>query len=220
VFYRDSQNIYRVRPLQAFDWLVHGFGTRWSESFGSCRNLATLHQIHSDIVVAGGGRSGCLGEGDALLENTPGLVVAVKTADCIPLLMVDPVHRAVAAVHAGWRGTARNIAARAIAEMAGKFDTRPQDLHVAIGPGIGKCCYQVGPEVALEFAEYDAALSNSAQPVHLDLGDINRRQAAACGVNLGQIYLAGICTMCNQEFHSFRRDKDRAGRMLSVVGIA
>jgi YfiH family protein len=219
VFYKDSQNVYRVRPLEAFDWLVHGFGTRWSDSFGSCRNLATLHQIHSDIVVAGGGRSGCLGDGDALLENTPGMLVAVKTADCIPLLMVDPVHRAVAAVHAGWRGTARNIAARSIAEMAGKFGTRPQDLHVAIGPGIGKCCYQVGTEVASEFIEYDPGLRNSTQPVHLDLRDINRRQAAACGVNEAQIYLAGICSMCSQDFHSFRRDKERAGRMFSVAGI-
>ena len=220
MFYKDSQNIYRVRAFEAFDWLVHGFGTRWSTSFGSCRNLATLHQIHSDIVVAAGGRSGCLGDGDALLENTPGMLVAVKTADCIPLLMVDSVHRAVAAVHAGWRGTASHIAARAIGEMTERFDTRAQDLHVAIGPGIGKCCYEVGPEVASKFVEYDPGLCDSTQPVHLNLGDINRRQVAACGVNEAQIYLAGICTMCNPDFHSFRRDKERAGRMLSVVGIA
>jgi len=220
VFYKDSQNIYRVRPLETFVWLVHGFGTRWSESFGSCHNLATLHQIHSDTVVAAGGRSGCLGDGDALLENMPGLLVAVKTADCIPLLMVDPVHRAVAAVHAGWRGSARKIATRAIGEMEAKYGTRPQDLHVAIGPGIGKCCYQVGPEVAAEFAEYGLELCDSAQPVHLDLGEINCRQVAACGVDPSRTYLAGLCTMCNQDFHSFRRDRQRAGRMLSVVGIA
>ena len=220
MFYKDPLNIYRVPALQAFDWLVHGFGTRWSESFGSCRNLATLHQIHSDTVVAASGRSGCLGDGDALLENTPGSLVAVKTADCIPLLMVDPVQRAVAAVHAGWRGSARKIAARAIGEMQARFGTQPRDLHVAIGPGIGKCCYLVGPEVAVEFAEYDPDLCDSTQPVRLDLGEINRRQVAACGVDPSRIYVSGLCTMCNQDFHSFRRDKQRAGRMLSVVGIA
>ena len=219
MFHKDSQNIYRVRPLEAFDWLVHGFGTRWSSSFGSCRNLATLHQIHSDAIVAAGGRSGCLGEGDALLENTPGMLVAVKTADCIPLLMVDPVHRSVAAVHAGWRGTARKIAARAVMEMGRHFATRPEDIHVAIGPGIGKCCYQVGPEVAAEFADFDAGLRNSTQPVFLDLGEMNRRQVEAAGVHPSRIYLAGICTMCDRDFHSFRRDKHDAGRMFSVVGI-
>jgi polyphenol oxidase len=219
VFYKDSQNIYRVCPLEAFDWLVHGFGTRWSNTFASCRNLATLHQVHSGTVVTAGGRSGCLGDGDALLENTPGSLVAVKTADCIPLLMVDPVHRAVAAVHAGWRGSAQKIAALAVAQMQKEFATRPEDLHVAIGPGIGRCCYQVGPEVAAEFAAYDPALRDSTQPVFLDLGEINRMQLVGAGVNQTRIYRASICTMCDQDFHSYRRDKQRAGRMLSVVGI-
>jgi len=220
VFYKDSQNIYRVRPLEAFDWLVHGFGTRWSADFGSCRNLATLHQIHSDTVVPARGRSGCLGQGDALLENTPGRMVAVKTADCIPLLIVDPVHRAVAAVHAGWRGTDQKIAARTIAEMQTAYASRPEDLHVAIGPGIGKCCYEVGAEVASKFAGYGGALSDPTQPVHLDLGEVNRLQVSASGVDARRIYLAGICTMCSQDFHSFRRDKQHAGRMLSVVGLS
>jgi polyphenol oxidase len=219
VFYKDPQNIYRVRPLAALDWLVHGFGTRWSESFGNCHNLATLHQIHSDTVVAAAGRSGCLGDGDALVENTPGSLVAVKTADCIPLLLVDPANRAVAAVHAGWRGTARKITARAITEMEKLFGTRPAALHVAIGPGIGPCCYQVGPEVAAQFAGHDSAVRNSAHGIFLDLGDINRRQASACGVDPARIYLAGICTMCDQDFFSYRRDRSHAGRMLSVVGV-
>jgi len=213
VFYKDSQNIYRVEPLEAFDWLVHGFGTRWSNSFGSCGNLATLHQIHSDIVVDAGGRSGSLGDGDALIENTPGRLIAVKTADCVPILLVDPHHRAVAAVHAGWRGTAQRIAARAIQNMQTRFSSRPDDLLVAIGPGIGKCCYEVGPEVAQQFVEF--ADSNR----HVDLPAANRRQMADCGVAPDHIYTADLCTMCTSDFHSFRRDKQQAGRMLSVVGI-
>jgi YfiH family protein len=213
VFYKDSQNIYRVEPLEVFNWLVHGFGTRWSNSFGSCRNLATLHQIHSDIVIDAGGRSGSLGDGDALVENTPGQLVAVKTADCIPILIVDPRQRAVAAVHAGWRGTAKKIATRVIEQMQRRFASQPGDLLAAIGPGIGKCCYEVGPEVARQFPEF--VDSNR----HVDLPSANRHQIAGCGVPLGHIYVANLCTMCNGEFHSFRRDKQQAGRMLSVAGI-
>ena len=213
MFYKDSQNIYRVEPLEVFDWLVHGFGTRWSNSFGSCGNLATLHQVHSDIVIDAGGRSGSLGEGDALIDNTPGRLIAVKTADCIPILLVDPHHRAVAAVHAGWRGTAQRIAARAIQDMQRRFSSWPEHLLAAIGPGIGKCCYEVGPEVAQQFPEFTD--SNR----HVDLPAANRSQMAGCGVRSEHIYTADLCTRCNRDFHSFRRDKQQAGRMLSVVGI-
>jgi YfiH family protein len=219
VFYKDSESVYRIRQLDAFDWLVHGFGTRLSNHFGECPNIATLRQIHSDAVIAAEGRSGCLGEGDALIENTPGVLVAVKTADCIPVLIVDPRNRAVAAVHAGWRGTVQNIAVRAIAGLHSKFSSYAEDLHVAIGPGIGKCCYEVGPEVAEKFREYDATLTNITYSVHLDLAEINRRQMREAGVPSTQIYSAGLCTKCQTEFHSYRRDKKDAGRMLSVVGI-
>src|SRR5207245_10260402 len=109
---------------------------------------------------------GCIGDGDALISNMPGLLVAVKTAECVPILIVDPLNRAVAVVHAGWRGTAKKIAGRAVAEMQSKFSTRAEDLHVAIGPAIGKCCYEVGPEVAAQFCEYDPVLRNIAHPVY------------------------------------------------------
>ena len=89
MFYRDSDNIYRVTDLEAFPWLVHGFGTRLSDIRAAFGQLATLKQIHSSSCVAAGGRAGVLGEGDALIENEPGSVVAVKTADCIPILLVD-----------------------------------------------------------------------------------------------------------------------------------
>jgi YfiH family protein len=219
VFYKDSENVYRARPLDAFDWLVHGFGTRLSKDFGKCPNIATLHQVHSDSIIAAEGRSGCLGEGDGLVENTPGVSVAVKTADCIPVLIVDPRNRAVAAVHAGWRGTVRNIAARAVAEVHSKFSSHAKDLHVAIGPGIGKCCYEVGPAVGQQFRDYDTTLSDITHAVHLDLAELNRRQLSEAGVPAAQIYTALLCTRCHSEFHSYRRDKQDAGRMLSMVGI-
>src|SRR5205823_3516331 len=150
-FYLDSRHIYRVRELDCFEWLRHGFGARDAEVPALFGNVAMLKQVHTSGCVLAGGRAGVLGEGDALLENSPGAVVAVKTADCVPLLLVDERRRAVAAVHAGWRGTAAHMVARAVEAMAHNFGTKPADLHAAIGPGIGPCCYEVGPEVAAHF---------------------------------------------------------------------
>ncbi len=153
-----------------------------------------------------------MGEGDALIENQPGSVVAVKTADCMPILLVDERSRAVAAVHAGWRGTAARIAVEAVAAMGGRFGTRPEDLHAAIGPGIGKCCYEVGPEVAAQFGGQGRG--------HIDLAAANRRQLEESGVTPQRIYASNLCTMCRgEEFDSFRRDQAAAGRMYSFAGI-
>jgi YfiH family protein len=212
VFYRDPQNVYRARPLERLAWLMHGFGTRRSPDFAREGKLATLHQIHSNICVAARGRTGILGDGDALLESTPGHLVAVKTADCLPILLVDEGHRAVAAVHAGWRGTVSGIVQQAVSRMREEFGTQPAQLHAAIGPGIGKCCYEVGPEVAAQFGETGQC--------HIDLLEVNRGQLIEAGVPDKHIYAAGLCTMCGvADFHSYRRDREQSGRMLSAVGV-
>ena len=212
MFYLDSDRIYRVTELDGMPWLVHGFGTRQADIPARFPGLATLKQIHSTECVAAEGRGGVLGTGDALLEDTPGAVVAVKTADCVPLLLVDPAHRAVAAVHAGWRGAAANIAQRAVAAMGARFGSRAGDLHAAIGPAIGPCCYEVGPEVAAQFGVNGRA--------HIDLAATLRRQLEAAGVSAPRIYQAAICTRCTPaEFHSFRRDGAPAGRQYSWAGI-
>jgi YfiH family protein len=212
VFYRDSDHVYRAAELDAFPWLIHGFGTRDADVAGRFGQLATVKQIHSSTCVVGGGRSGVLGEGDALVEDTPGSVIAVKTADCIPILLVDERHRAVAAVHAGWRGTAARIVARAVETMRDRFGSEPADLHAAIGPGIGKCCYEVGPEVMEQFGGQGSG--------RLDLTAENARQLEEAGVTRERIYASKLCTMCrSEEFHSFRRDRDEAGRMYSFAGI-
>jgi YfiH family protein len=211
-FYLDDESIYRVTELDAIPWLIHGFGTRRSDIPAMFANLATLKQIHSAQCVAAEGRCGVLGEGDALLENASGSVIAVKTADCIPLLLVDEANRAVAAVHAGWRGTAAHIAQRAVAAMQDRFGSRTEDLHAAIGPGIGACCFEVGPEVAAQFGREGR--------VQIDLENENLEQLAAAGVTRTRIYASKLCTMCRtDEFHSFRRDRERAGRMFTFAGI-
>jgi YfiH family protein len=211
VFYEDSRHIYRVTELDSLPWLVHGFGTRLVR-VPALFNLATLRQIHSATCVSAAGRSGVLGRGDALLENTPGSVVAVKTADCLPILLVDERHRAVAAVHAGWRGTVAGIVQRAVEAMREQFGSLPREIHAAIGPGIGPCCYEVGPEVAAQFGRQGRA--------HVDLAEANRRQLIEAGVTPERIYASNLCTMCRSgEFHSFRRDKEAAGRLYSFAGI-
>ena len=217
MFYRDSHHVYRVPELDELPWLLHGFGTRDSDIPAQFRNLATLKQIHSAACIPAAGRTGVLGEGDALLENTPGSVVAVKTADCIPILLVDERLRAVAAVHAGWRGAAARIVARAVEAMGERFGTRPADLHAAIGPGIGPCCYEVGPEVAAQFPGQPGAGKPGGR---LDLVDETARQLAGGGVTPARIHASYLCTRCrSDEFHSFRRDREDAGRMHSFVGI-
>jgi polyphenol oxidase len=212
MFYLDSNQTYRVSELDEFKWLVHGFGTRRADIPARFERLATLQQVHSAECVAGAGRGGALGTGDALLENTPGAVVAVKTADCVPVLLVDPAHRAVAAVHAGWRGTVAGIVQRAVAAMGAQFGSGAGDLSAAIGPAIGKCCYEVGAEVAAQFGMDGRA--------HIDLAETVRRQLEAAGVDGQRIYVAGLCTKCRaEEFHSFRRDGTAAGRLYSFAGI-
>lgn len=212
MYYRDLENIYRVTELDTFPWLLHGFGTRLSDIPACFAQLATLKQIHSSSCVPAEGRTGILGEGDALIEKQPGSVVAVKTADCIPVLLVDGRSRAVAAVHAGWRGTVARIAAGAVTAMGRRFGTRAEDLHAAIGPGIGECCYEVGADVAAHFGGQGRG--------HINLAAANRRQLEEAGVTPQRIYSSNLCTMCRaEEFDSFRRDKAAAGRMYSFAGI-
>ncbi len=211
-FYKGVDEIYRVQELEALPWLVHGFGTRHADIPGRFEHLATLRQVHSTTCVAAGGRAGMVGEGDALLEDTPGAVVAVRTADCIPILLIDERRRAVAAIHAGWRGTAGGIAARAVEAMRERFGTDPGDLHAAMGPGIGACCFEVGPEVAAQFGRAGRA--------HIDLADENRRRLQEAGVTAARIYASNLCTRClAADFHSFRRDREAAGRLFSFAGI-
>ena len=210
MFYEDAQHhIYRVSDLDAFPWLIHGFGTRAAQVPA---DLITVKQIHSSTWVAGRGRGGVLGEADAILENTPGFTVAVKTADCVPILLVDERRRAVAAVHAGWRGTVGQIARNALEGMRREFSTEPEDVHAALGPAIGSCCYEVGPEVSHHFGRTGRA--------HIDLVAANHQQLLEAGISAQRIYAANLCTVCRgEQFYSWRREKEAAGRMHSFVGI-
>jgi hypothetical protein len=164
-------------------------------------------------------------EYDALVTNLPDLALVVSTADCLPLLMHDPVHGAVAAVHAGWRSTAKRIAARALEAMAAAYGTQPEDCRVAIGPGIRGCCYEVGDEVTRAMA---AALptweahAEGTRPGHwrLDLAGVNRALLERAGVRARGIADVELCTACRTDrFFSHRAERARTGRMMNLVLI-
>ncbi len=220
MIFDSTRNLYQDEHLAQLGWLDHGFGTRQSDCWLSPSEHAALNQIHSGVVVKALGQRGRLGAGDALISDMVGLMVGIRTADCAPILLADPGRRAVAAVHAGWRGTLSLIAARTVEAMAREYGTRPEDLWVAIGPSIGACCYVVGPEVAAAFRALLPELVVQVEGTHLDLVEANRRVLRRAGVRAERIHAAGLCTSClDCKFHSYRRDGSSAGRMLSAVGV-
>jgi YfiH family protein len=196
--------------LSSASSVEHGFGTSFREVDPA--DSTFLEQKHSDLVFIAT-RPGAGGEGDALVTNRPNLALSIRTADCYPILLADTLNRAVAAIHAGWRGTAAHIVRKTLEKMRSEFGTLPANVHAAIGPGIGVCCYEVGIEVAREFGRDGRT--------HLDLALENRNQLEEAGVPTGNIEALGMCTFCNAErFFSYRRDKDNPGRMTSFIRIA
>ena len=211
--------------------------------------LVTLRQIHSDIVhLADPTRSDPPG-GDALISKESGVLLAVQTADCIPILLLDPRRRAFASVHAGWRGTLARIAAKAVGKMQMEFGTNPGDQIAALGPGIHSCCYEVGPDVVSEFAAqfpqarewfdgpFDQMTSGEAPnplpwlsmmpPGHepppprckLDLYAANAAILVSAGLRPKNIFCSGLCTACRTDLLFSYRREGRTGRMMSVIGI-
>jgi hypothetical protein len=197
-----------------------------------------------------GDRSTSLGcKADGLMTAEPGILLGIQTADCIPVLVTDCQRRAVAAFHAGWRGTVNRIVETGVGRMRLEFGSRTEDLMAAIGPGIGPCCYAVGEEVFSSFESqfayarelfrevYDADPVRASYPMlfltqrapghsplgpslHLDLVEANRRQLLAAGLKPRAIKVVGGCTSCQPElFFSHRASRGHAGRMLAVIGI-
>jgi YfiH family protein len=220
VFHKDTRQVYRHAALDGFaGWLDYGFGTRFSVGWPPSP-LASLRQVHSSACIAADGRTGVLGEGDALITTTPGVYIGVRTADCPPILIVDPRRRAVAAVHAGWRGTAAQVAVRTVEKLREIAGSRPEDLVAIIGPGICGQCYQVGPEVAMEFRPWFPERTDLEGRTLLDLAEANRRQLIAAGVAGSRIHAGAPCTACGgEEFFSHRARPANAGRMVSAAGL-
>ncbi len=214
--------------------------------------LITVRQIHSSLIhraVAADSLRERPWKADGILTDEPGLLLGVQTADCIPVLVADRKQRAVAAFHAGWRGTVKRIVEAGIGRMRLEFGSRPEDLVAAIGPGVGACCYAVGEEVLSAFEsqfhyarelfrevystdpirnKYPMLFLTQRAPghspigpsLHLDLVEANRRQLLDAGLKPRAIQVVGGCTNCQTElFFSHRASQGHAGRMLAVIGI-
>ncbi len=211
--------MYRAQTLEDIPWLEHGFGTRLSSRWPDPGDLATVQQIHSDKVLVAD-HAGCIGEGDALISNQPGITLSVRTADCLPILMADTRNLAVAAVHAGWRGTLLEIVPKTVQAMGEQFGTRPDDLVIAVGPGIGACCFEVGPDVASQFSALFPERVDLNRKTKIDLVETNLRLLGRNDGRMRQIATSGLCTCCQPNlFHSYRRDRDQAGRMVSAIRL-
>jgi YfiH family protein len=211
--------------------------------------LVTMRQVHSDVIHT---IAAPLDEplvGDGMITNVPGLLVAVLTADCLPVVLVDPKKRAVGVFHAGWRGTVKRIVEKGVGAMQLHFGSRPGDLEAAIGAGVRNCCYTVGEEVRDKFSSQFAyahklfheikesdpvrekypmlfltarAPGHSTLPVNifLDLVEANRRQLLDAGVSAKRIQTVQLCTACNTDvLFSHRAEKGITGRMMGVAGI-
>ncbi|HEY1802175.1 MAG TPA: peptidoglycan editing factor PgeF [Terriglobales bacterium] len=211
--------------------------------------LVMLRQIHSDLIHCVTSPPEEQLAGDGLITATPGIVLGIQTADCLPIVLVDTKKRAIGVFHAGWRGTIKRIVEKGVGEMRRCFGTMPRDIKAAIGPGIHGCCYEVGEEVRRAFEsqfEYAGALFREAKdsdhirerypmlfltsraPGHsdlpkrifLDLAEANRRQLLTAGVPAKNIEVSPLCTACRTDLlFSYRKEKGGTGRMLAAVGM-
>lgn len=211
--------------------------------------LVTLRQVHSDIIHCVDSPPKSRSVGDGQITALPGLLLAIQTADCLPIILVDPKHSAVGVFHAGWRGTLKRIVEKGVGRMHLHFGSRPRDLIAAIGPGIHGCCYTVGPEVRDKFEsqftyaeklfrvveesdpvreKYPMLFLTARAPGHselpkkifLDLVEANRQQLLAAGVPAKSIEASSLCTNCHTDLlFSYRAEKGKTGRMMGVVGI-
>lgn len=208
--------------------------------------LFPLKQIHSDVIHLFSQNSAGTCKGDASTTNQPGILLGILTADCVPILLVDPQKRAVAAIHAGWRGTLARITQKAVGRMQLEFGSKPSQLLAAIGPSIGPCCYEVAADFVTKFtAQFADAAAYFDEPrsgeepnplqwlnmkppghqpppknVQLDLRKANRSQLLAAGLRAQNIFSSGLCTACRTDLlFSHRREGPLSGRLMAAIGL-
>jgi polyphenol oxidase len=209
-------------------------------------SLVPLKQIHSALLRPFSAPPPQPCKGDASATTTPGLLLAAQSADCVPILLVDPNKRAVAAIHAGWRGTLARIVEKAVGRMHYEYASKPSNLLAALGPAIGPCCYEVAADFVSKFtaqfadaADYFDEHRTGEEPnplqwlnmmppghqppprgVHLDLRKANRSQLLAAGLRPQNVFVSDLCTACRTDlFFSYRKEGPLSGRLMSVIGI-
>jgi hypothetical protein len=156
-------------------------------------------------------------QADGIITDAHDVPLVMRFADCVPVLLYDPVKRAIGLAHAGWRGTVAGIGPATVQAMVDTYGSRPADIVAGVGPSIGPCCYEVGPEVVAQVRETFGTTRGLVEPEteahgpHLDLWEANRRALEKAGVQ--RIELSGLCTACHtHEFFSHRAEAGRTGR--------
>lgn len=223
----------KSKILSSLPGVAHGFADRnadtspagVAESFGFS-GVARLNQVHGkDVFVlrdkpaAGGGK---VSDGDAIITSMGGVGIAVSTADCVPVLLTDDRGRVAGAVHAGWRGTVLRILDSVIEKIGVEYGLSPSELNAVIGPSVGRCCYEVREDVASRirdgFEDWAGYLVPSGGSEYmLDLPGINGSVLKRAGVR--NIEFIGICTKCNADFYSYRREGKGVGSQFSIIGL-
>jgi YfiH family protein len=208
---------------------VEGNRSLLARAFGVTQDeLVTVKQVHgSDILVINEPNedySHFLGlEGDAIITNQPGVMIGVCVADCTPILLLDPEKQVIAAVHAGWQGTAARLAAKAVAGMESLFGSDPRKLQAFVGPSIGKCCYEVDEPVRQAFTQggisWESCTDQSGEGKwRLDLPAANRDLLLGAGLQAARIQVSDMCVCCHYElFFSYRRDGGETGRQMGFI---
>ena len=213
--------------------LTHGFGTSlWKEeNLRQIKNsqqfrILYLKQIHSDVVHFIKEIPGLELRGDALITALPSLFLVIKSADCLPVLIVDKKKRIIAAVHCGWRGTLLRVLEKVVSGMKEHYGSSPRDLMVGLGPCINASCYEVGEEIHQRFAAENfpecifRPFPGQPGKHFLDLREANRYQLRCQAIPEANIFSVDICTHCDPRFPSFRRDRENTGRMLSFIALS
>jgi polyphenol oxidase len=233
--------VFRLRALEALDGLACGWVGRGPIARPDPAGLvpcivpadppplATVAQVHSnrwlEVASPPAVAHAVMGEADALVTARPGVALGIATADCVPIVAVDPVARALAVVHAGWRGTRAGILRETLAALVRVAGARAERVVVGAGPAVGPCCYEVGEEVAAAFEQarprgHAGVVRRRHGTVFLDLIEENRLQAADEGVSPDRVHAVGVCTVCRADVcHSFRRDGPPAGRMWLLAAL-
>ena len=216
----------RCRPLAEF--ASHYFSTRQEAPEQTLAHalgvpleaLVRMKQVHRADVFVANGRPLTQPEADVAVTNDSSIALSVRVADCVPILLADRRTRAVSAIHAGWKGTAAGAVSVAVEALERFYLTQPADIIAAVGPSIGPCCYEVGPDLPSHFASHPEAstwFTQDAKP-HLDLWRATRDQLTRAGVPAEQIHVCALCTFDHPAlFHSYRRDGTRAGRLAAAI---
>jgi len=187
--------------------------------------IVTMKQVHGDqIAEVSDPKMKEAGECDGMITDHPGIFLGVLTADCVPILLLAPKQRKVAAVHAGWRGTLAGIAAKAVTTFTEKYAIPSSEIQAAVGPAIDRCCYEVGNEVVQPMVERwgaaaEACIDRGHSKPHLDLRSLNRAILERAGLSAKNIHQLGPCTKCAEEdYFSYRRAGAETGRQISFIG--